>query len=441
MPGWIAWPIRNRCRRCSTPPKNSCGKARLDRKEIYVFTDLSRGGWPEHEAARLQTRLAELAGLGLYVIDVGIPQPTDYGLGEVRLSGDVLSNRSTLKLETELSCLGTAARRVVELHLLDAQGKPQKRDEQSCDAKPGELQRVEFRVGGLEPGTHQGFVRIVGEDGLAADDTRVLHRGGEAGVARAAGRAKPAETYALFLAEALAPDLYRKRGQARFDCDVCDLDELAKRELAPYAAVCLLDPAPLEPAAWQKLADYAADGHGVAIFLGRNAVPVESFNGPQAQELLPGKLLRQALRPDGDLCLAPPRFSASDLRGLPRPGRLDPLGRLSRLPLLGTRSTGQGRGPSVLPYSDGKPAVLERPVGRGRVLTMTTPVSDRPSRSPWNLLPVGEAWPFVILANQMATYLVGSSDQQLNYLAGQTAVLPLEAGDQRRSYLLFAPGG
>ena len=185
----------------------------LDRKEIYVFTDLSRGGWPEEQAARLQRQLGELAGLGIYVIDVGIPQPTDYGLGEVRLSGDVLPNRSVLKLETELSCFGAAARRVVELHLLDAQGKPQKRDEQNCDAKPGELQRVEFRVGGLEPGTHQGFVRIVGEDGLAADDVRYFTVAVKPAWRVLLAAPKPAESYALFLAEALAPTEFRRRAR------------------------------------------------------------------------------------------------------------------------------------------------------------------------------------------------------------------------------------
>jgi hypothetical protein len=283
-------------------------------------------------------------------------------------------------------------------------------------------------------------VRIVGEDGLAADDVRYFTVAVKPAWRVLLAAPKPAENYALFLAEALAPDLYRKRGQARFDCDVCDLDELAKRELAPYAALCLLDPAPLEPAAWQKLADYAADGRGVAVFLGRNAVPVDSFNGPQAQELLPGKLLRQALRPDGDLCLAPREFQHPILAPFRGQAGSIPWDAFPVFRYWELDQPAKGVG-IVLPYSDGKPAVLERPVGRGRVLTMTTPVSDRPSRSPWNLLPVGEAWPFVILANQMATYLVGSGDQQLNYLAGQTAVLPLEAGDQRRSYLLFAPGG
>ncbi len=272
-------------------------QSHLDRKELYIFTDLSRGAWPAEQTAQLQQRLGEAGDLGIYVIDVGVPNPTNYALGEVRLSGEVLSQHSTLTVETSLSCLGAAAPRVVELHVSDAHRKPQKRSEQSCEATPGESRQIEFRLGGLEPGTHQGFVRLVGQDGLAADDTRYFTV-----VVKPAWRVlvaapRPPQNYALFLTEALAPTMSRKLGQARFDCDVCDVGELAKRPLSDYAAVCLLDPTPLEAATWKKLADFAAEGHGVAIFLGRNAQPIDSFNSPQAQELLPGKLLRQARRP------------------------------------------------------------------------------------------------------------------------------------------------
>ena len=280
-------------------------QSHLDRKELYVFTDLSRGGWPEQQSARLQRQLSEIGDLGIYVIDVGIPNPTDDGLGEVRLSGEVLSNRSTLTVETALSCIGAAAPRTVELHLLDADRKPQNSGTQSVEATPGELRPVEFRIGELAAGIHQGFLRIVGQDGLAADDTRYFTVAVKPAWRVLVAAPKPSQSYALFLTEALAPELYRKRGQARFDCDICDVGELAKRQLSEYAAVCLLDPTPLEPAVWKKLADFAAEGRGVAIFLGRNAQPTDSFNDPQAQELLPGKLLRQARRPDGDLRLAP----------------------------------------------------------------------------------------------------------------------------------------
>jgi hypothetical protein len=96
----------------------------------------------------------------------------------------------------------------------------------------------------------------------------------------------------------------------------------------------------------------------------------------------------------------------------------------------------------VSPYSDGQPAILERPLGRGRVLTMTTPVSDSADEGAWNLLPTGfEPWPFVMLTNEMLYYLVGSADSQLNYTAGQTATLRLEPGMTTANYLLTTPEG
>jgi hypothetical protein len=431
-------------------------QSQLDRKELYIFSDLSRSAWPEEQAARLQQLLGEAGDLGIYVIDVGMPNPTDYGLGEVRLSGEVLSNRSRLTVETELSCMGAAAPRVVELHLLDADRKPQNAGVQEVEAAPGELRPMEFRVAGLEPGTHQGFVRIVGQDGLAADDTRYFTVAVRPAWRVLVAAPKTPQSDAVYLSQALAPAESRKRGDTRFDCDVCDLGELAKRPLGEYAAVCLLDPTPLEPATWKKLADFAAEGRGVAIFLGRNAQPIDSFNAPQAQELLAGNLLRQVPRPDGELRLAPrdyqhPILAAFRDRAGAVPWDAFPILRYWELdlPEQGTvpiarreLSPFSAAGASVvLPYSDGRPALLEKVVGQGRVLTMTTPVSDRPSERPWNLLPALDSWPFMILVNQIAAHLVGSNDEQLNYFAGQTAMLPIEESGQRRDYLLFTPGG
>ena len=237
-----------------------------------------------------------------------------------------------------------------------------------------------------------------------------------------------------------------KRGQVRFDCRVIGSDQLPRESLDGYAAVCLLDPAPLEPALWQKLGDYAAEGHGVAIFLGRNARPVDSFNVPAAQRLLPSKLLRQAMRPDGDNYLAP--------KSLEHPILADPAFRrratdtpwddasVFRYWELEPPSAGVD---VVLPYVDGRPALLERPLGNGRVLTMTTPISDSPAldrNTVWNLLPVANAtWPFVVLVNGMASYLVGGGQEQLNYLAGQTVTLPVDEQNRRRAYVLSGPGG
>ncbi|MBN2477415.1 MAG: BatA domain-containing protein [Pirellulales bacterium] len=415
------------------------GQSELERKEVYVFSDLARGAWPADSVEALQSRLKEVPHVGIYVIDVGVKQPVNYSLGELRLSGQVLSNRSSLRVETELSHTGPAGDRTVELYLLDNKGNDRKRSEQSYALDGDQSQQVEFHVGSLGIGTHQGFVRIVGQDGLACDDTRYFSVEVKPAWKVLVAAPDPPEQTALFLFQALAPTEYQRRGEARFDCHLIGLSELSRRPLDEYAAVCLLDPTPLEPAEWKKLADFAADGHGVAVFLGRNARPAESFNTPVAQDLLAGKLLRQARAPDGDVFLAPGDYQhpiLSEFRRLAGavPWQAFPVFRYWEID---APRSGVG---VVVPYSDRRPALLERPLGKGRALMMTTPVSDRPDRDPWNLLPVGQAWPFGILVHGMMLYLVGSGDQQLNYYAGQTAVLQLDPQQSRSTYQLFAPG-
>ena len=48
-------------------------------------------------------------------------------------------------------------------------------------------------------------------------------------------------------------------------------------------------------------------------------------------------------------------------------------------------------------------------------------------------------WPFVVLVNQMASYLVGGGQEQLNYYSGQTAVVPLDEQSRQQTYVLSAP--
>jgi hypothetical protein len=417
------------------------------RKEVYVFTDLARSAWPTQAAAQLQQRFAEVPDAGCYVIDVGVENPINYALGQVRLSAQVLSNRSTLGLQTQLSRTGASAgsspeMRTVELYLVDENRQPKKRSEQNIAIEPGQSRQLDFRVGALAVGTHQGFLRLVGQDGLACDDTRNFTVAVKPAWHVLVAAPKPATRYALFLTEAVAPTEFRKSGQARFDCDIADLSELADRALEDYAAVCLLDPGPLEPAVWQKLVNFVSAGGGLAIFLGRNA-RVDAFNESLPQQLLAGKLLRQAWRPDGDCYLAPrdyqhPILSAFRSQAGSIPWEDFPVFQYWELDKAPERVN------VVLRWNDDRPALLERPLGNGRTLTMTSPISDQPSGKPWNLLPMGlhgdDAGVFVILANQIVEYLVGSTEQQLNYLAGDPVVLPLVPGAQHGAYLVTGPG-
>lgn len=419
----------------------------LERKEIFVFTDLARPAWPAQAAQQIPESLQKIPEGGVYLIDVGIASPVNVALGDLRLSGQIVSNRSTFRIETELRSAGFEGARAVELFLLEAdaaasspgQRKPQKIGEQTITLQPGQAQPVELRTSGLGLGTHQGYVQVLGSDGLAADDRRYFTV-----EARPAWRVllvapKPAASYGVFLAQALAPESFRRTGQAWFEPTLLAQDDLAGTDLEPFAAIFLLDPGPLPPAVWQKLADYVAEGHGLGVFLGRNAQPVASFNEGPAQEVLAGKLLRQARAPDDDLTLDPRNLDHPVLAEFRKVAQVPwfrhPIYRYWQLgPLPGGVHV-------IAPFRDGSPAILERVLGRGRAVTMTTPISDDPNRSPWNLLPVNEPWPFVILSNALAGYLVGSGTQELNYTAGQTAVLQLNPDHPFKTYVLTAPDG
>ena len=176
-------------------------------------------------------------------------------------------------------------------------------------------------------------------------------------------------------------------GEARFDCTVVAQSDLAGLSLEPFSAVCLLDPKPLEQATWTKLGDFVSAGHGLAVFLGRNAdgQAIQSFNQGPAQDLLAGKLVRQARSGDNSLYLSPQDYEHPVLAPLRShagsiPWYLHPVYRYWQLsePPAGVHV--------VARYSDDGPAILERPLGKGRVITMTTPVSDDPNRNPWNRL-------------------------------------------------------
>ncbi|MGO8751367.1 MAG: BatA domain-containing protein [Thermoguttaceae bacterium] len=425
------------------------GQSELDRKEIYVFTDLARAAWPADAAPTLKRRIAETPDVGAYLIDVGVSDPVNFALGDLRPASQVLSKGSPLEIETEIDCQGPGGQRSVELYLLEpdpnakdvAGRKPQRRDAQMVTLQPNQTQQIQFRVEGLGLGTHQGYVQILGQDGLADDDCRYFTVEVRPAPKILLAAPKPAARNAAFLYEALAPSAFRRSGRARFDVTVVALDDLLKQTLDPYAAVGLIDPTPLAAEVWRALGDFASAGHGVAIFLGRNADKIESFNEPAAQEILPGKLVRQSRAPEGDAYLAPRDFQhpmLATFRGYaaPVPWDFSPVFRYWQLGEL------QKGASVVISFRDHGAAVLERPLGRGRVVTVTTPVSDDPNRDPWNLLLTSDApWPFMILANDMMNYLAGGGEQRLNYFSGQTAVLDLNPQPEFRSYILTGPSG
>lgn len=408
------------------------------RKELYVFSDLSRAAWPQENRQPWAERMAALGDAGFYLIDVGATDPQNFALGDVRLSSETIARQSTVRVTTTVTHEGTGGERGVELYVVGADGTPQKRHQETVELVGGESREVEFPLSGLIEGTHQGFVRLVGEDGLAVDDVRYFTVEALPAWSVLIAAAPPVGLHALYLEEALAPESFRKNGTARFQSTAISFEQLGEQSLDDFAAVCLLDPPPLSADAWQKLSIFAAEGGGVAIYLGRNAAASPAFNEGAAQDLLPGKLVKVA---ESETYFVPDEQFAHPIwakfRGLEGiPWSQFPVRRYWALDTLA------GDAGVLARFADRGAALVERPVGRGRALVMTTPISDPPSDDAWNLLPSGiDAWPFVMLVNESTLYLVGSHAARLNYVSGQMVVIPVAGEGMLTSCVLTTPQG
>ena len=78
------------------------------------------------------------------------------------------------------------------------------------------------------------------------------------------------------------------------------------------------------------------------------------------------------------------------------------------------------------------------------MLSFVTPVSELAEVAEddrWNQLWGAGAWPFFTLTNELMLYLVGGSDEQLNYAAGQTVVLPIDPEKRFPTFLVTTPNG
>ena len=134
----------------------------------------------------------------------------------------------------------------------------------------------------------------------------------------------------------------------------------------------------------------------MGVFLGRHAQPIEAFNSPAAQQLLPGKVREQVPREEGNTYLAPQNYQHPILKPFApyatrTPWNKFPVYRYWRIDDLAPDAS------TVIAYNDGRPALLERTIRAGQVaghvLMMSTPFSDRVSRrDAWNVLPARPRW-------------------------------------------------
>ncbi|MFM8413446.1 MAG: BatA domain-containing protein [Planctomycetota bacterium] len=422
--------------------------ADLERRELYVFTDCSHGAWDDAPSQEAD----DGEGPSVLYVDVAAESPRNLAIESLELSGDRVAAGTPLVVAATVSRTGSDATRAAAVEIIDDDGRPVRRGMKPVEPRPGGPVTVAFEVAGLKPGTRQGRIVLDGSDDLAADDVRsfTVEVGSAARVLLAAER--PAAATARFLVEALAPAPLRLAGTARFAPEPLDYEALDAAKWDDAAGIVLVDPPVLAERQWEALGEWVAQGRGLVVWLGPAAGEAAAFNTAAARRVLGGELTRVWRSPDAGNFLAPAALGHPILAAFRRvgddvPWQDFPVFRHWEFtpspPPADAAEPEQAGGPAavVATYRNGLPAILERRLGQGTVVVVTTPVS-RAAGDPaaWNTLATGfEPWPFVILANETLLHAVATPDDR-NVIAGRPATLHLGRRDLPTA-LVRTPGG
>ncbi|MFW6170550.1 MAG: BatA domain-containing protein, partial [Planctomycetota bacterium] len=428
-------------------------RSRLKRKEIYVYTDLTAAAWQIDDADRLRRKFEQAAEVSVYLIDVGTETPRNFSLGDLELSEQTVSKNGQLTISTTISCIGSGGKRAVTLYVEDVdptlpivrndevivpESRVHSRQEVTLDE--GDSEQIEFVLSSQSPGMRHATIRIDAQDALSSDNTRFLSvKVREPWQVLVAA---PSQVNTSAFVEAVAPYEQRTAGQAIHDCTTITPTELPTQALDDFAVVVLIDPTPLPAATWEQLGTYVRGGGQLALFLGHHAGEGDAFNTPEALELMPGELGRQYRVSGRGVFLAPHSYDHPILQKFRPiassvPWDQFPVFRYWNIPR---------RAPNtqvILRFGSNRPALLERPVGEGTVLTLTTPITEpeRPAgRAAWNELAGPNDWPRFILVNEIVRYLSQHGTGTYNFETGQTVHLPSTSEAVNR-YLLFLPEG
>ena len=406
------------------------------KREAYVFTDLSEGAWDEATRSAINAALDRTPGVVLRLMDIGAAAPRNAGLASLELSGESLSVGESLRIEAAIAAVGDWNKPISAQLWIDTPRGPVKRDERPVEITEGGNATTRFSVEGLEEGSHTGFVRLSSSDALPSDDVRYF--GVEVREPARLLLTADSEDAAIFFRSAVAPEGGSSGAAPPYECQVVPHGGIASGNLADAEAVILLDPPPLSGrGGWRALYDYVANGGALGVFLGREA-NLDAFNAPDAQSLLPAPL---KWRSRTVTTLRPASYSHPAIRPLAPFAEAIPW---SAFPVYQHWELGSLReGATVVArFANGDAAIVEQAVGRGRVLMMTTPASDRLNDTDaWNELTGEDPWPFIALANAMTDYLVGGDKSPMNYTSGEPVVASLPAGLESNGFVLTTPEG
>ncbi len=403
------------------------------RPEVYVFSDFQKHTWVRGGEATSETsrRLGDLSSkYDAFLVDTGGDHKFNYMLTGLAPEEPLMSTGRAVRFRARLEAWGRPPEGSTATLTFLVDGVKKK----ALDARLGEgpvslafehrfTKRGEYLVEAVLSGdehrvdNRRFYLCTVPESArvLILDESADFDGSAAAGGAGtpANGGGKPADELSMastYLARAIAPPGHPGMPRAsRFSTRTIHPGQVDYENLGEYAAVVVTDLSTVSEATVAKLESYVADGGAVWFFLGErvNVYQYNKFLFKEGKGLLPAKLGAGAAASGKETPYI--RFGESAH------------GAVTMLTGAGNKDGGfmrymdvepQEGAQTILKLSNGKPAVLARPFGRGKALLTTTTAGVE-----WTYLPATAEFP--VLVQELMRHLVGDPDRQVNLEVGQ----------------------
>ncbi|XZE45623.1 BatA domain-containing protein [Pirellulaceae bacterium SH467] len=463
-------------------------RSELERREIYVLSDMSTVAWRDAESSGIATRLGTPSGqtaadgssveaqrqegkILVQLIDVSVREKEKKNWGLKKVSVDQQSTVPGASVSIDIEVEGRpgsgAEQMTVELVAEPVERNLVVRGEKVVqpDLIPIDRQLIDIPDGGafsarltwkdLSEGTNHAQIRLSRPDPLMSDNTAFLSveakpQGQSLVVAQ---DMRDAQLIAL----AIEPAEQMERSEGGRDDGVAKIqngpkiDTYAKLGIAPlsdYSNIVLFDPSGMDADTCDKLQRWVEEGGGLMIVMGSaHATPEEWMDSP-IRVLLPGVVKRITRRDSSDrgIVLSPSVLNHSMWSIFERPVEEIPW---AAYPVYRHWDLEELR-PDAFPLmrftQSELPALVEEVRGQGRIVTWAVPYPEPFAHAPgteWSELfrTTRAEWPGYALFVGAVRYLASWSDQQLNYYVDQAAVLNNNTSSMPLKYQLFDPTG
>ena len=404
------------------------------RRRLMLLTDLTVNGWESFRGSDLP-RVPE--DLVVHVIRLGSPERDANALvTEIRITEPPFIEETPLDVTVLVRNRSDEPVHSLRVDLLiggEAVGQ------QLTDLAADEEVAVPFRIVAPEAGLHWGEVRLQG-DAFSEDDrfyialqtvapARVLVVDGDPGTSLF-----DSETFYLFSAlqprGSLGPPLFHPKPLV--------WEGLEQERLGDYSVIVLCNVEALSPLVRQGLHQFVADGGGLIFFTGHQ-VDAARYNNlfyGSDTPLLPVALGDPVQRPEEAPVTLQVPGEGHEALSVFSGDAADMLTRSRFYRYFSVQEDGAGGADVLLSYEDGRPFLLERTLGQGRVLLITS-TADRD----WTDLPTRIAYvPLVHGLMGYAAQLSEATQRPQVFLPGPSTVR-VPGAREGGSLTIYTPDG